>query len=274
LIAAADIWAVTDELSAQVTEAYGSTLAARARRDGQMRATLLSSLLDDPGAGSEQLWEAASVLSLPRNGELVLVVAEGGTPGQEALPGVEEALRRRDVSSVWRLGHDYQEGLVALRPGFGVEQLTTAVSGLAQGRVGLSSVFQRVDHAHASRREARLACAVVTPHTHDIATYDQRPLAVLLASTPDSADEFARRVLGPVLDLPGEDGAVLLRTARVWLDAAGSSSIAADRMFLHRNTVRYRTRRLQELTGRDLARPVDAAELHVALECARILALG
>lgn len=34
LIAAADIWAVTDELSSWVTDTYGSTLADRARRDG------------------------------------------------------------------------------------------------------------------------------------------------------------------------------------------------------------------------------------------------
>jgi sugar diacid utilization regulator len=43
---------------------------------------------------------------------------------------------------------------------------------------------------------------------------------------------------------------------------------------LHRNTVRHRTRRIEELTGRDLAHTVDAAELHVALECARIRGLG
>jgi len=65
-----------------------------------------------------------------------------------------------------------------------------------------------------------------------------------------------------------------IETARTWLALAGSTSAAAQQLHIHRNTVRYRLKRLEELTGRDLAEPVGAAELHVALECARILGLG
>jgi sugar diacid utilization regulator len=291
LAAAADIWAVTDELSAQVTEAYASTLADRARRDGQMRATLLASLLDEPGVVTGQFWETASVLNLPREGELVMVVAERDTSssgsstkspaghsgvdtGYEALPGVEELLRRSDVTSVWRLDGQYHEGVVAMRPGFDLQRLIDTLADLARGRVGLSLVFDSVDRAHAARLEARQACAAITPHQHEVGVYGQRPLAAFLAMNADATHEFARQVIGPVLELPGDDGLVLLETARVWLDADGSSSAAAGRMYLHRNTVRYRIKRLRELTGRDLARPIDAAELHVALECARVLGLA
>nr|WP_246319640.1 helix-turn-helix domain-containing protein [Nocardioides kongjuensis] len=74
--------------------------------------------------------------------------------------------------------------------------------------------------------------------------------------------------------LPEDDRAVVFATARAWLAAGGSTSTAARELHVHRNTVRYRIRRLEEITGRDLARPVDAAELYVALECVRILGLG
>ena len=67
---------------------------------------------------------------------------------------------------------------------------------------------------------------------------------------------------------------MVIETARTWLAVGGSTSTAARELHVHRNTVRYRLRRLEELTGRDLATPVDAAELHVALECARFLGLG
>ena len=82
-----------------------------------------------------------------------------------------------------------------------------------------------------------------------------------------------RAVLGPVLELPPADRDLLLETAHVWLAAEGSSSAAAEQLHLHRNTVRYRLRRLEELTGRDLAKPVDAAEVFIALEGVRVLGL-
>lgn len=37
--------------------------------------------------------------------------------------------------------------------------------------------------------------------------------------------------------------------------------------------MRYRPRGIQELTGRDLAKPLDAAEVFLALECVRIIGL-
>ena len=77
-----------------------------------------------------------------------------------------------------------------------------------------------------------------------------------------------------MLDLPDDDRAVTIDTARVWIASAGSTSTAATRLHLHRNTVRYRLRRLEELTNRSLANPLDLAELHVALECARMLGVA
>jgi DNA-binding PucR family transcriptional regulator len=38
--------------------------------------------------------------------------------------------------------------------------------------------------------------------------------------------------------------------------------------------VRYRLRRIEELTGRSLSRPTGTAELHLALEATRVLHLN
>ena len=116
---------------------------------------------------------------------------------------------------------------------------------------------------------ARLASPVprASRRPEDVVRFEQQPLAVLLAAAPDRA-ALAAAVLGPVLDLSPEDRAVILQTAHTWLATGGSSSAAADQLHVHRNTVRYRLRRIEELTGRDLARPVDASEVYVALECA------
>ena len=69
---------------------------------------------------------------------------------------------------------------------------------------------------------------------------------------------------------PDADSAVLLSTLRVWFAERGATSSAAAKLHVHRNTVRYRLRRVEELTGRDLAEPAGIAELHLALEATRI----
>jgi hypothetical protein len=274
LRAAADIWAVTDDLSAAVTDAYRTTLVDRARRDGQKRAVLVGTLLDGEGPAEGQQWEAASLLDLSRDADFVVVSALCPSPGIEALPDVSRVLRRRNVTGAWRLDHEHHEGVVALPRGFGVQRLLEELTPLAGGPVGVSAVFSRLDQAADACRQARLAAATATPGLAEVVRYDDRPLAVLLAGAPDGAQELVRRVLGPVLALPDDDAAVILETARTWLASDGSTSTAAKALHLHRNSVRYRLLRLEELTGRDLARPVDAAQLYVALEAARILALG
>ncbi|UUW90266.1 PucR family transcriptional regulator [Pimelobacter simplex] len=274
LLAAADIWAVSDQLAADVTDAYRRAMADRARRDGQMRAVLVGSLLDGDADATAYVGETAGMLDLGQATEYVVVSAESPAPGSEGLPDVERALRGRNVRSAWRLDHDHQEGVVALRLGFGADHLVDVLAGLARARVGISCVVGRLDEVQEARRQARVACAAVSPGEATVARFGTDPLAVLLAGSPDQARILVDAVLAPVLALPPEDRTVVLDTARAWLAAGGSTSTAAQRLHVHRNTVRYRIRRLEEITGRDLARPVDAAELYVALECVRILGLG
>jgi DNA-binding PucR family transcriptional regulator len=83
----------------------------------------------------------------------------------------------------------------------------------------------------------------------------------------------ATTILGPVLALPEFECDNILTTLRVWFAEEGATSVAATKMHLHRNTVRYRLRRLEELTGRSLAQPTGISELHLALEATRILGL-
>ena len=273
LLAAADIWAVSDDLSSTVTEAYREALIEKARRDGQVRAAMVGGLLDGDLTAAERLLESASMLGLDREAEFVVVSAECPTPGVESLPDVEHALRRHNVTSVWRIDRDHQDGLVELRFGFGATQLADALAELTEARVGVSAPFRGLGDAPEARRQARLAAGAAAPASREVVRFDEQPLAVLLAGAPDQATLLTDTVLGPVLALPADDREVLLSTAHSWLANDGSTSTAARELHLHRNTVRYRLRRLEALTGRDLAKPVDAAEVFIALEAVRILGL-
>jgi hypothetical protein len=274
LRSAADIWAVSDDMAEAAAEGYRIASADRARQDSQLRSALLNGLLDGRLGDGSRLWESAALLALPQHGTFVVVAAECPAPGQEALPEVESLLRRRDVASAWRLDAELQEGLVSLRPRFGVERLCSELEGLASHRVGVSGPYPNLDQTPPALRQAQLACAAATPGTANLVRFDDEPIAVLLVSAPDASLSVARRILGRVLDLPDSDRILLVDTMRIWLAEAGSTSAAASRLHVHRNTVRYRLRRLEELTGRSLSAPLDVSELHVALECARMLGLG
>ncbi len=49
-----------------------------------------------------------------------------------------------------------------------------------------------------------------------------------------------------------DHGSDLIRTLRVFFAANANASEAADRLYLHRNSLPYRLSRVQELTGLDL----------------------
>ncbi len=61
-----------------------------------------------------------------------------------------------------------------------------------------------------------------------------------------------RRLVEPLLIYDQERRSDLIRTLRVYFVAGANTSEAADRLFLHRNSMLYRLTRIEALTGLDL----------------------
>ena len=57
----------------------------------------------------------------------------------------------------------------------------------------------------------------------------------------------------------------------MWFDSGGSVVKTAEMLFVHRNTVRHRLRKLEERTGRSLNDPRWIAEVSLAFEIDRRL---
>ncbi|TDW75470.1 PucR family transcriptional regulator [Kribbella pratensis] len=94
----------------------------------------------------------------------------------------------------------------------------------------------------------------------------------LLPERSLSGDGHARRqlaneVYGP---LTVGDG-VLLDTVSAYLDSGGSIEATARAMFIHANTVRYRLKRVADITAYNPLDPRDAFTLRVALTLGRLL---
>jgi hypothetical protein len=272
LPAASELWSIIDELSSAVTDAYRDTVAERARTNAQTRNAMLDALLrGDLGDGS-RLWDSAATLRLPHNGTFLVIAVGTPSPGAEALPHAEETLRAKGIQSAWRVEIDVHVGVVALSGPHDADNVCARIASLSTGSSGVSEPYSGLEHTPAALRQARLAHAAATPGSREMIRYGQVPIAILLASARDAASGVAQAILGPVLALPSVEASILLTTLRAWFTENGAGSAAA-KLHVHRNTVRYRLRRIEQLTGRDLTHPLGIAELHLALEAARLLHL-
>jgi hypothetical protein len=99
-----------------------------------------------------------------------------------------------------------------------------------------------------------------------VTRFDDRPISTVVAASPAVAQRLARSVLGPLFELDATERAALLETLCAWRDVGGSTALAAQRLFCHRNTVRNRLLRVETLTELALDEPVAIAQICLALE--------
>src|SRR4051812_18332018 len=137
----------------------------------------------------------------------------------------------------------------------------------AASRVAASTALRRNFH------EARCAleAAALAPRNGDgnghVASYrDLGSFQLLLSLQDDDALRlFCDSVLGPLENGGGDYGDELLRSLEVFIEQNGQWERAARELFCHRHTLRYRIRRIEELTGRDLTSARDRIEFWLAL---------
>ncbi len=83
--------------------------------------------------------------------------------------------------------------------------------------------------------------------------------------------EFYQEVLGRLLEHDTRNGGELMRTLEAYFRYQGSPSEMARKIDVHRNTLLYRLRRIQDITGFDLEDSETALALHLALRIQEVL---
>ncbi|WP_158296583.1 PucR family transcriptional regulator [Nocardioides albidus] len=198
---------------------------------GSGSAELTAAVLEDAALGV-----GPSLAAAARDGLLVAVL-----PG---VPGVTEQLRT---------------ALTRLMPGLHRTSLSVGLS----GETGVEALAGALEEARFAHRVARSGGGPVALVGADEVTSH----VLLLATVPDDVRRtYAQRVLGQVLDSDARTGGELIATLTAFLDCSGSWTRTAETLHLHVNTVRYRIGRVEELTGRDLARLEDRVDVFLALK--------
>ncbi|MBA3261559.1 MAG: PucR family transcriptional regulator [Thermoleophilaceae bacterium] len=127
-----------------------------------------------------------------------------------------------------------------------------------------------------SFHEARCAleaAALANGSAPEVASYRDLGAFQLLLSLQD--DEALRlycdSVLGPLEDATGEYGDELIRSLEAFIEQNGQWERAARELYCHRHTLRYRIRRVEQLTGRDLSNARDRIEFWLALRARELV---
>jgi sugar diacid utilization regulator len=254
---------VIEELSALV----GVELELANRRS-DMERQLVAALRRD---SADEVTAAARRCGLDPAARAVVIAGTG------ALAGTVLAEALAEHHAAWALGEERGEVLAVVatgEPDHAVARLRGTMESLAPGlgpapvRIGVSDAVTGGAGLLAAVAEARSAAMTGDPAVpHTVAGPDRLSShALLLAAVPaDVRRAYRARVLGPLLDHDRAHRSELLRTLEAYLDCSGSWARCAAVMHLHVNTLRYRIERIEALTGRDLRRLEDQADLLMAL---------
>jgi purine catabolism regulator len=135
--------------------------------------------------------------------------------------------------------------------------------------VGLSGPVTQPPRLADAAREARWALHGAAAGQR-IARYgEDEPASWAVAL--DRSEELAEHVLGPLIDYDRTHQTELVRTLAVLLRHNRSPNPTAAEMFIHRQTLVYRVRRIEELTARSLSCTRDVVDLWLALRAIEVI---
>ncbi len=156
-------------------------------------------------------------------------------------------------------------------PAGGAEVLAAAPG----SHVGVSRPFRARKSLELPRREALWALRYARSQRRALIEYAaMRSSAVWLPADPQALSGIVEEILGPLAAHDAEHGTDLRRTLLVLLDRDRNVAATARALGVHRNTVVHRITRMEQLTGRDLRRVQDIAELWLAAGASELLSPG
>jgi sugar diacid utilization regulator len=239
------------------------------------RRVLVDALLADEAAATPDLSRRATGLGLHPDHQhaVALVTFPATAPDQVWISSqhrLVQALARNTARTerqtfVVSLGTELLAVLDARRPGHpravlhrtATQLMRTAATPL---RAGIGTPFTGVTRLLDSYHTARRALRHTTPGRPVLqAPDDLRLFDELTASRSDDADQLIPPALRETLADPR-----LRQTLQAWIDHDLNVAAAARALCLHPNSVRYRLRRISQLTGHDPHHITDLLELHSA----------
>ncbi len=255
------------EIAFAAAEVYARAAEQRGAWDARLEALIVDSVLR--GEADDAVRSRATALGWASTSGVCVVL--GFTPHGDSATVVDAIKRSARARRLDALCAVQGERLVVVLGG--VDDPDKAASGIADhfgdGAVVTGPVVADLLGAGRSARSAvaGLRAAVAWPQApRPVSSNDLLPERAL------SGDGHARRELVTTVFEPLRDaGSTLLDTLTAYLDTSGSIEATSRLLFVHPNTVRYRLRRIADVTGLSPSDARDAYTLRLALTLGRLL---
>ncbi len=144
--------------------------------------------------------------------------------------------------------------------------------------VGRSRPYDDPGELHRAAAEALLAVNVAEgDDERPVIAFEQtgayRLLLSAMVDNPQELQRFYEETVAPLVAYDEQYGTDLLLTVETFLEADGNVAGAAQRLFTHRHTVRYRLERVRDLCGHDVGSSDGREKLSLGLKAMRVLGI-
>ena len=264
LMAGHSIWAALDVQNAILVESYRRETARVQRRDLQRQQSFLDGLVEGRGADPGFASGARETLGISADEPLACVVAHFDGSLDEPLKAPDDHLERAGVVSYWHVRGGAYFGLVPITE-LTLPGLVSLLAPTVAGRVGIAPSTEGLAGFATAYLLAGRVAETLPRGTQQMVSVTDRLPEVLLGGSPEVTALLVAETLGAVFGQPPQQSALLLETLAALLDHDGSPTHAAEQLFCHRNTVIYRMKQIEALTGRSLSDPRDKLLLSLGL---------
>jgi sugar diacid utilization regulator len=250
-----------------------------ATTDTHLRANLVLDLIAGTSPDEAAMLNRAQLLGydLSRPHRVVLVdTPRNGDDIDLLLHSVSQAARQVRIGSL--LAPRQRDVVVLADAEASWEEFHQTVAAGLQGaasRIGVGGRYGTTGELPRSYREAQLALQIqrMIGGPEQVTMFSELGVYQLLATSRDMSaiEDFVQQWLGRLTDYDTVHGTQLVLTLSEFLDHGGSYNASATALSVHRNTLKYRLRRIRDVSGYDLSVPDTVFNLQLATRAWRTL---
>lgn len=254
------------EVAFAAAEVYAQAAESRGAWDARLESLIVDAVVR--GDDDEALRSRAAALGWAPHPQVAVVV--GPAPPGEPEHAVDQLRRDARHHGVDVLIGAHGDRLVAVLGG--PDDLSAAIAAMTE-RFGTGPVV--VGPVVDDLTEASRSALAAVSGLHAVVAWPGAPRPVsaddLLPERALAGDMAARRrLVDDVYVSLTTSGAAIMATVTTYLEQAPSMEAAARALFVHPNTVRYRLRRVADITGYAPTEPRGAHTLRIALALGRL----